>query len=254
MISIIKTAGTLANNENMKTVKARHVIEAITEHCKTIQRQLLEHMIEERGRFLEIDPRGSKLGSIYGLAVVSDQYSGEMTGSVLQVKGFLQKLCKGRKDTSRKGSLDVTGIRKGEKEKYIRDSVTKVRSVILKKYDVDISQDYFTHIDFAQSYGVDGPSAGVTMTILLCSLFEGKHIRQDVAVTGEINIGVNDEILVTAVGGLHEKISAAQAWGFKKVLIPMKNYKYSIKPKDYTIEVVGCRTLDDYLKEILVKE
>jgi len=92
------------------------------------------------------------------------------------------------------------------------------------------------------------------MTLVLCSLLEGKHIRQDIAVTGEINVGVTDEILVTAVGGVHEKIKAAEAWGFKKVLIPMKNYKYSIKPKDYSIEVIGCKTLDDYLREILVKE
>lgn len=62
-----------------------------------------------------------------------------------------------------------------------------------------------THIDFAQSYGVDGPSTGVTMAILLCSLIEGKPVRQDVAVTGEINLGVGDTIQVTAVSGVYEK-------------------------------------------------
>jgi predicted ATP-dependent protease len=50
---------------------------------------------------------------------------------------------------------------------------------------------------------------------------------------------------------VHEKILAAQAWGFKKVVIPHKNFKHSINPKDYEIEVVGAKTLDDYLKEIL---
>ena len=129
-----------------------------------------------------------------------------------------------------------------------------MRSVILQKYGVDISQDYFTHIDFAQSYGVDGSSAGVTMAILLCSLIEGKPVRQDVAVTGEINLSVSDSIQITAVGGVHDKIKAAEAWGFKKVVIPQKNYDHSVDVRDYKIDVVPARTLDDYLKECLLEQ
>ncbi|NIR88076.1 hypothetical protein GWO13_11260 [Candidatus Bathyarchaeota archaeon] len=207
--------------------------------------------MSERGKLLEIRPEGAKLGQIYGLAVVKDPYSGEMTGNVLTVKGFLEKRSKGRKPPLR-GYYKVTGIAKEGKEKFIADSVAKVRSVILHKYGVDIAQDYFTHIDFAQAYGVDGPSAGVTMTILLCSLIEGKPIRQDVAVTGEINVSVDDAIQVTAVSGLHEKIKAAEMWGFKKVIVPAKNYKHSIDLRDYKIEVIAGKTLKDYLKHCLV--
>ncbi len=111
-----------------------------------------------------------------------------------------------------------------------------------------------THIDFAQSFGVDGPSAGVTMAILLCSLIEGKPIRQDVAVTGEINLSVSGAIQITAIGGVHEKIKAAEAWGFKKVVIPKKNYRHSIDPRDYSIDVMPAATLDDYLKECLIEK
>lgn len=253
MISIIKTSATLAMRDNCKIVKRKHVREAIENHCKTIQKQLLEHQISERGKLLEISPEGSRLGQIYGLAVVSDQYSGEMTGNVLAVKGFLEKRDNGN-NNHLKGYYKVTGIAKGGKERFITDSVAKVRSVILQKYGVDIAQDYFTHIDFAQSYGVDGPSAGVTMTILLCSLIEGKSIRQDVAVTGEINVGVDGRVPVTAVGGLHEKIKAAEAWGFRKVVIPAKNFKHSIDPGDYNIKVVAGETLEDYLRECMISD
>jgi len=65
-------------------------------------------------------------------------------------------------------------------------------------------------------------------------------------------VGVGGVIQVTAVGGLHEKIKAAEAWGFKKVIIPAKNYKHSIEPRDYDIDVVPGETLQDYLKESLV--
>jgi Lon-like ATP-dependent protease len=251
MISFVKTAATLAMIEGLEFVEKRHVKEAIDKHCKTIQKQILEHQMSERGELLEISPEGAKMGQIYGVAVVKDAFSGEMTGNVLAVKGFLEKRDK-KYDKSLQGYYKVTGIAKDGQEQFIVDSVAKVRSVILQKYGVDIAQEFFTHIDFAQAYSVDGPSAGVTMTILLCSLLEGKPIRQDVAVTGEINVSVSDIVPVTAVGGLHEKIKAAEMWGFKKVIVPAKNYKHSIDPRDYCIEVIPGETLEDYLKESLV--
>ncbi len=251
LISIVKTAATLAMNENSKYVERQHVLEAIGEHCKTIQKQLLEHEMSERGKLLEIKPEGTRLGQIYGLAVVHDPYSGEMTGSVLSVKAQMVKKNILPRDQPLRGYYRVTGVAKGQS--FISDSIAKVRSVILQKYGLDIAQDYLTHLDFAQSYGVDGPSAGVTMAILLCSLIEGKPIRQDVAVTGEINLSVSNNIQITAVGGVHEKIKAAEAWGFKKVVIPQKNYEYSIDPRDYTIDVVPAATLDDYLKQCLIE-
>jgi len=251
LISIIKTAATLARNERLQTVQVRHVREAVDEHCKTIQKQLLEHYIERIGKFIEVNPQEKpKLGQIYGLSIIADHHSGEMTGCVNAVKGFLEK--KRKFKAVKRGYFKVTGIAKPQKARWITDSVAKVRSVILQKYHVDVATQYFTHIDFAQSRGIDGPSAGVTMTILLCSLLEGKPVRQDVAVTGEINVGVGDEIKVTAIGGVHEKIKAAEMMGFKKVIIPRRNYQYSINPKDYTIEVVAGDNLSDYLEHCLV--
>ena len=251
LIAIIKTASTLAMNENGKVVEKRHIVEAVEQHCKTIQRQILEHNMQERGKLLEIEPKGVRLGQIHGLAVVTDPYSGEMTGSVLNVKAQMVKKSSLPRDYSLKGYYHVTGVAKGQS--FISDSIVKVRSVILRKYGVDIAQDYLTHIDFAQSYGVDGPSAGVTMTILLCSLIEGKPIRQDVAVTGEINLSVGDSIQVTAVGGLYGKIKAAESWGFTKVVIPQKNFENSIEIRDYKIKVVPAATLEDYLRECLIE-
>jgi len=281
LISIIKTAATLSMNEKRKdkeeilkeissavefyrdrgininpeealeacsdlmVVERKHVIEAINEHCKTVQKQILEHRIKEKGKLLEIDSKGKKMGTIYGLAVVADPFSGEHTGSILRVKASMMKKGKGKQ-----GYFKVSGVAKHGK--FIEDSIDKVRSVILKKYKVDVAQDYCTHIDFSQAYGIDGPSAGVTMAILLCSLLEGKMIRQDIAVTGEINISTTDQIGITAVGGIYEKIKAAERWGFKKVIVPQKNFKHSIDVRDYSLEVLSGKMLDDYLQEILV--
>jgi Lon-like ATP-dependent protease len=243
LISILKTASVLAMNAGETEVSGKRVREAIEEHCKTIQKQILENYIQEENKFLEIKPSGKKLGVIYGLAVSSDPLSGESVGSVLRIKA---QMIKAKKDC---GYFKVTGVPKDAL--YMPGSISKVRSVILKKYGADVSKDYCTHIDFSQSYAVDGPSAGVTMTLALCSLLEKKPIRQDVAVTGEINISSDNEIEITAVGGLYEKIKAAESWNFKEVVIPDKNYQFSIEPTDFKVVVRPGKTLDDYLRVLL---
>ncbi len=65
----------------------------------------------------------------------------------------------------------------------------------------------------------DGPSAGVTMYTALVSLFSGRLVRNDVAMTGEISL----RGLVLPVGGIREKVLAALAAGIRKVILPARN-------------------------------
>jgi ATP-dependent Lon protease len=65
----------------------------------------------------------------------------------------------------------------------------------------------------------DGPSAGVAMFIALASLFTDRSVRHDVAMTGEISL----RGLVLPVGGIKEKVLAAQRAGLAQVMIPARN-------------------------------
>ncbi len=67
----------------------------------------------------------------------------------------------------------------------------------------------------------DGPSAGVAMFIALASLFTDRPVRHDVAMTGEISL----RGLVLPVGGIKEKVLAAQRAGLRTVLLPARNMK-----------------------------
>uniref|UniRef100_A0A8C7QVD2 Lon protease homolog 2, peroxisomal n=1 Tax=Oncorhynchus mykiss TaxID=8022 RepID=A0A8C7QVD2_ONCMY len=78
------------------------------------------------------------------------------------------------------------------------------------------------HLHFpAGAVTKDGPSAGVTMVTVLASLFSGRLVRSDVAMTGEITL----RGLVLPVGGIKDKVLAAHRAGVKRVIIPKRNEK-----------------------------
>jgi ATP-dependent Lon protease len=67
----------------------------------------------------------------------------------------------------------------------------------------------------------DGPSAGVAMFMALVSLFTGRTVRSDTAMTGEISL----RGLVLPIGGVKEKVLAAVRAGITRVLLPARNQK-----------------------------
>ena len=67
----------------------------------------------------------------------------------------------------------------------------------------------------------DGPSAGTAITIVLYSLFSGRKIKHDIAITGEISL----QGRVTAIGGLDLKILGGIRAGVKTFIYPQENQK-----------------------------
>jgi ATP-dependent Lon protease len=75
----------------------------------------------------------------------------------------------------------------------------------------------------------DGPSAGVTMTTAITSLVTGRKARSDVAMTGEISLRGK----VLPIGGLKDKILAANRAGITTIILPKRNeYDLEELPKD----------------------
>ena len=88
----------------------------------------------------------------------------------------------------------------------------------------DLPSDWFKQHDVhihvpAGAIPKDGPSAGITMATALVSLLTGRHVRDDVAMTGEMTLTGQ----VLPIGGLKEKALAAQRNGIATIIAPERN-------------------------------
>jgi ATP-dependent Lon protease len=118
--------------------------------------------------------------------------------------------------------------------------------------DPDRFKDQGVHVHVpAGAIPKDGPSAGITIATALASLYCGKPVRSDTAMTGEITL----KGLVLPIGGLKEKVLAAHRAGFKRVILPREN-EADLKdlPSDVrgATEFVFVDRIEEVLREAVV--
>ncbi|WP_333699358.1 S16 family serine protease, partial [Rivihabitans pingtungensis] len=120
-----------------------------------------------------------------------------------------------------------TIIRTGQLGEVMQESITAAMSVVRRRArSLGIAKDFYEkndiHIHLPEgATPKDGPSAGIGIVTAITSSLTGIPVRADVAMTGEITL--RGEVL--PIGGLKEKLLAAQRGGIKHVLIPKGNIK-----------------------------
>lgn len=120
--------------------------------------------------------------------------------------------------TAGSGKIIITGQLGDVMKESAQIAVSLVKSMHPEKAELFEKNDIHIHVPEG-AVPKDGPSAGITLTTALTSLVEDKAVSPEFAMTGEVSLrGV-----VTPIGGLPEKLMAAQRAGIQTVFIPKEN-------------------------------
>ncbi len=121
------------------------------------------------------------------------------------------------------GKLQITGQLGDVMKESAQAALSYLRSEADELFP-ELPEDYFATHDIhihvpAGAIPKDGPSAGITIATAVASLLSGRSVRADVAMTGEITLTGQ----VLPIGGLKEKVLAAQRAGIRKIIAPALN-------------------------------
>ena len=151
--------------------------------------------------------------------------------------------------TEGKGKLLVTGQLGDVMKESVQIALTLVKSLYPKESRVFEDHDLHIHVP-AGAVPKDGPSAGITLTTALASLVTGKAVDTDCAMTGEVSLRGG----IMPIGGLPEKLMAAQRAGISRVFIPAENeddledVAEEVKKK---LEIIPVKKVSDVLERLL---
>lgn len=222
-----KQLETLCRYAAVKLVKGEQ--KSITVSPKRLQEFLDQKPIRHESILEEKQP-----GIVTGLAWTS------AGGEILFVETLL---------TKGSGKVQITGQLGDVMKESVQIAISLVKSMYPKEAEVLKDHDLHIHVPEG-AVPKDGPSAGITLTTALSSLLTGKAVSPEYAMTGEVSLRGT----VMPIGGLPEKLMAAQRAGISKVLIPETNIDdldevaEEVKEK---LEIIPVKKVTDVLKRVL---
>lgn len=151
--------------------------------------------------------------------------------------------------TAGKGGLLLTGQLGDVMKESAQAGYTYIRS---RAKELGLDEKFYentdVHIHLPEgAIPKDGPSAGITMVTAMVSALTGKHIKAGLAMTGEITLSGR----VLPVGGIKEKMLAANRYGVKTILLPKLNIQdLEELPKNVrnAINFIPVSHMDEVLK------
>ncbi len=174
----------------------------------SINEEMIKELLGKKKYFYTDNIKEAEVGVVNGMAYTM------FGGDILPIEVTLFK---------GKGDLILTGSLGEVMQESCHIALDYIKSNV-DKFGIDASllNENDIHIHAPEgAINKDGPSAGVTITTALISLFTNKSVNKDIAMTGEITLRGH----VLGIGGLKEKIIGSHRAGIKKIFIPTENEK-----------------------------
>ncbi|MBQ6389911.1 MAG: endopeptidase La [Mogibacterium sp.] len=149
--------------------------------------------------------------------------------------------------TRGKGELIITGQLGDVMKESARIAISLVKTMFPDSEEKFRENDLHIHVP-AGAVPKDGPSAGIALTTAIASLVTGRIVDTHIAMTGEVAL----RGAVTPIGGLPEKLMAAERAGITRVFIPednvfdLKDVADEVKEK---IEIIPVSSAEEVLKK-----
>ena len=217
---------------------AREIFEGDTDVVHITVKTLEKYLGKER---YTVDMKNEKdeIGIVRGLAWTS------VGGDTLQIEVNIMP---------GKGEFVLTGKLGDVMKESAQAGISYIRSVA-EQYDVkpEFFKEHDIHIHIPEgAVPKDGPSAGITMATAMLSAITKTPVRADIAMTGEITLRGR----VLPIGGLKEKLLAAQMAGMKTVCVPIQNKKDVEEISEEIkagMKIYPVSTMEEVLKLAFVK-
>ena len=191
----------------------REYLKSKTEDKPVIKFEVTEQKVHEYlgpPKFTKDRVRPTKVGEAIGLAWTP------VGGDILYVQAEFYDRIDGKK------VLDLTGMQGDVMKESDKLALTRLRNILRETNPelADKLKSNAIHLHIPEgAVPKDGPSAGITILSALYSEVTGKLVKRNLAMTGEID----NKARVLPVGGIREKIVAAEGAGIKEIIMPKEN-------------------------------
>ena len=233
---LVRAAGDLAQEENVKVTERSHVLKA-KKFARPLEQQLADKYIENKKKYDVIIVAGEKVGRVNGLAVLGS--GAALSGIVLPIEAEVTR-----------GGEKAEFIATGKLGEIAKEAIKNVSAIILKSFGEDIKERHDIFVQFLQTYDVEGDSASIAVATAIMSALKKVPIKQHVAMTGSLSI--RGEVL--AIGGVTAKVDAAIDAGLKEVIIPKSNEQDLVLSKEQLekIKIIAVSRIEEVWEHAMV--